>query len=349
MKPFVRWCGSKEEEMEFLLPLMPESIRNYYEPFLGGGASFLSIKAKKYYVNDRCDELMLPYRLVQAGNRMMMNYLEDMAAAWENLNGIFEIIKDELFDIKFKYDIGRYWEHFGFTRVIAQFTDKISYADVFARSLPDKQAFHIALRHCITNSILKMEGQKLEEQMVMGNLKTGLKEAMYEYIMEIYNKENIKESLKCAAFIFLMSFASKARFHLDESGEFRVPYAGKRYNNISLSEALQALTSKELKEKIANTALSCQDFIRFFGHTKPASGDFIFADPPEDGIAGQYGMTVFSEAQHRRLADFLLNKTDAKWMLTVKQSKLIDELYGDKKVKITAIKHKKIYLIITNY
>lgn len=42
IKPFVRWVGGKSRLLPRILPHVPTTIENYYEPFLGGGAVFLA-------------------------------------------------------------------------------------------------------------------------------------------------------------------------------------------------------------------------------------------------------------------------------------------------------------------
>jgi DNA adenine methylase len=42
MKPFIRWAGGKSRLLPRILPHVPTRIRNYYEPFVGGGAVFLA-------------------------------------------------------------------------------------------------------------------------------------------------------------------------------------------------------------------------------------------------------------------------------------------------------------------
>lgn len=42
IKPFIRWVGGKSRLLPRILPHVPDSIKNYYEPFLGGGAVFLA-------------------------------------------------------------------------------------------------------------------------------------------------------------------------------------------------------------------------------------------------------------------------------------------------------------------
>jgi DNA adenine methylase len=46
IKPFVRWAGGKSRLLARILPHVPLSIRNYHEPFLGGGAVFLACAAR---------------------------------------------------------------------------------------------------------------------------------------------------------------------------------------------------------------------------------------------------------------------------------------------------------------
>ncbi len=46
IKPFIRWAGGKSRLLPKILPHVPDSINNYYEPFLGGGAVFLSCVAR---------------------------------------------------------------------------------------------------------------------------------------------------------------------------------------------------------------------------------------------------------------------------------------------------------------
>ncbi|WP_426461342.1 DNA adenine methylase [Mycoplasma hafezii] len=46
------YVGDKYKLMSQLVELFPKEINNYYEPFVGGGSSFLNVNAKKYIVND---------------------------------------------------------------------------------------------------------------------------------------------------------------------------------------------------------------------------------------------------------------------------------------------------------
>ena len=43
-KPFVKWAGGKEKELNIILENLPNQINNFYEPFVGGGAVFFAVK-----------------------------------------------------------------------------------------------------------------------------------------------------------------------------------------------------------------------------------------------------------------------------------------------------------------
>lgn len=45
-KPFIRWAGGKSRLLPRILPHVPDSIKDYYEPFLGGGAVYLACAAR---------------------------------------------------------------------------------------------------------------------------------------------------------------------------------------------------------------------------------------------------------------------------------------------------------------
>lgn len=66
--PFVKWAGGKTRLLPMLLPYVPAGIRNYYEPFLGGGAMFFATRQRVAgwsYLSDLNEELVNTWRAVQ--------------------------------------------------------------------------------------------------------------------------------------------------------------------------------------------------------------------------------------------------------------------------------------------
>ena len=61
IRPFIRWVGGKSRLVSRILPHAPTNIRNYYEPFLGGGAVFLACASRvsgRSYLADLNDHLV---------------------------------------------------------------------------------------------------------------------------------------------------------------------------------------------------------------------------------------------------------------------------------------------------
>lgn len=350
MRPFIRWYGSKEEYLEVILPLMPEKIRNYYEPFVGGGACYLSVNADRYFINDKCKELMKAYKMVQKDSRMMNIYLDVLNNAWKNSDIVFEDVKGDILNLKSMCDVGKYRERSELAKDATAFARTLNYSKIFDRRLSEKECLTVAVSYSLVNEIIEMKKQEdLKEQMVEGNLKLAFKTGIYDYIVELYNDCEQKDSLRFAAFLFLMGYSKKGLFTKDDCGCFCTPYAGKRCNGVYMDELISDLRSSELRDRLAKTEINHWEFLTFLRKMDYSEEDFIFIDPPENVIEEDSPYTQFSDRKHKMLADFLLNKTCAKWMLTVKESSNILDLYQNKGLRMIPVRRRKHYMIITNY
>lgn len=70
LKPFLRWAGGKTWFLKHIDRFLPNSINNYYEPFLGGGAVFLYLKSNnlikgKCKLSDSNEELINLYQVLK--------------------------------------------------------------------------------------------------------------------------------------------------------------------------------------------------------------------------------------------------------------------------------------------
>jgi len=70
VRPFLRWAGGKNWLVKNISDYLPNSINNYYEPFLGGGSIFISLKknnliSKKAYLGDINFELINAYKIIK--------------------------------------------------------------------------------------------------------------------------------------------------------------------------------------------------------------------------------------------------------------------------------------------
>lgn len=58
------YVGDKYRLVPQILPAFPAKIRNFYEPFVGGGSMFLNVNAESYFLNDIDHNLINIHRLL---------------------------------------------------------------------------------------------------------------------------------------------------------------------------------------------------------------------------------------------------------------------------------------------
>ena len=83
-KPFLKWVGGKRQLLDQFEELYPtelklKKIKNYYEPFVGGGAVFFDV-AQKYeienaFLYDINEELILTYKVIQKDVNKLIEFL----------------------------------------------------------------------------------------------------------------------------------------------------------------------------------------------------------------------------------------------------------------------------------
>lgn len=83
--PIVRspffYVGDKYKLMNQLLPLFPKNIETYYEPFCGGGSSFLNVNANRYVLGD-VDTYMIKL------HNMLNRYVDDSELFFAKIHAI---------------------------------------------------------------------------------------------------------------------------------------------------------------------------------------------------------------------------------------------------------------------
>jgi DNA adenine methylase len=120
------------------------------------------------------------------------------------------------------------------------------------------------------------------------------------------------------------------------------------------------MKSSSLQKKIHDADLYTEDFEKFLNLTKPSKDDFIFLDPPYDTDFSTYANNEFEKNDQKRLADYML-KTKANFMLIIKNTDFIFDLYDKKGIYIKSFDKKYVvsfknrnekdvtHLLITNY
>lgn len=65
LKPILKWVGGKRQLLHEIMPLIPDNISVYVEPFVGGGAVLFEYQPKRAIINDYNEELMNVYKVIK--------------------------------------------------------------------------------------------------------------------------------------------------------------------------------------------------------------------------------------------------------------------------------------------
>ncbi len=219
---------------------------------------------------------------------------------------------------------------------------------------------------------IEKKKHKLSKEDILDNILGSIKNAFYMYIRNLYNhieEYNLDKEFASVLFYFIRMYTYSGMFRYNKAGKFNVPYGGIGYNKKNMDKKIEYFQNKYLIEHFEKTQIFEEDFEDFFNKTNPNNEDFIFLDPPYDSEFSTYAKNTFDKNDQRRLATYLIEKCNAKWMLVIKNTELISSLYelntktigGDKKIfRIAFDKKYQVsfmdrndkdveHLIITNY
>lgn len=113
-KPFLKWAGGKGQLLETFSSFYPAElkegiIKNYYEPFLGGGAVFFDIAQqfgiKSAFLYDINEELILAYRVIQKDVFKLIDVLLKHKRKYEKLT--VEKQNEYYYKIRHQYNLHR--------------------------------------------------------------------------------------------------------------------------------------------------------------------------------------------------------------------------------------------------
>ncbi|MBD2507007.1 DNA adenine methylase [Nostoc muscorum FACHB-395] len=76
-RPFLKWAGGKSRLIQQYIPYFPKSYKNYYEPFLGGGAVFFYLQPKTATLTDINAELINTYCCVRDRVEELISLLKE--------------------------------------------------------------------------------------------------------------------------------------------------------------------------------------------------------------------------------------------------------------------------------
>lgn len=367
MKTFIKWAGGKEKELPIIMDNLPEHFDRYVEPFVGGGAVFLNINCKRNIVNDKSDELILLYKMIKNKNNDFINSLNDINKNWIRIE---KIVNDNLKEL-----IAIYLNYKNKQEKLEEMVEKFleNHKNELNKLLRDEVDINLynlifEIKKNLISKITRMykiekNRNEMSETDIQDNLETAFKSAYYMYFRYLYNnkkKLKLSDEFYCAVFYFVRDYCYASMFRYNSNGEFNVPYGGISYNRKDFKKKIEYLSSNELRDYLSKTDIYNLDFEVFCNKVSLNENDFMFLDPPYDTEFSTYAKNDFGKEDQIRLANYL-KKTKAKFMLVIKNTEFIYNLYKDSGFNIKSFDKKYLvsfmnrndkdveHLLITNY
>lgn len=371
LKPLLKYPGGKTAELPVILKHAPGTIQRYIEPFLGGGAVYFAVQAEEYYVNDKSEDLMCLYRYIKEGNADFFSELEMITSNWELLSDISEsgFVRFDKILSTYKNDA---IDKSQLVTEVKKMVEEFENIDgpLFQLENIQQPLFKIQLQKNIVSIIKricrneKSKNRKLSEQENKDNFECSIKSAYYMYFRELYNypeKYTLSKPRTVAIFLFIREYCYSSMFRFNKEGKFNVPYGGISYNRKSLSPKIRYYKSQDLLSYLNNTNFYAEDFLSFVNKITLTENDFMFLDPPYDTTFSEYDKNSFEQQDQVRLAQYLINNCPCKFMIVIKKTEFIEQLYLNHNLQIIEFdknyfvsfknrnKKKVKHLLIKNY
>ncbi|MCE8163484.1 MAG: Dam family site-specific DNA-(adenine-N6)-methyltransferase [Candidatus Moeniiplasma glomeromycotorum] len=77
LRSFVKWAGGKTQFLEIINLLIPKNYNCLIEPFVGGGAVFLSLQSNQLIINDINQELITTYQIIKENLPQLIKLLTE--------------------------------------------------------------------------------------------------------------------------------------------------------------------------------------------------------------------------------------------------------------------------------
>lgn len=345
LSPIVKWAGGKEQELKYILPNVPDNFVRFIEPFVGGGAVYFSMGNKNKLINDKSVELTTLYNNVKYKNNDFIHRLQSLQNAWIGLEEILDsniVFFNEAYS---QYKLNKISKD-NLIKNIEQFvnSNKTSFKRILnSELLKHYDIFEKELLRNISAKLVRMkdledERGNLSEKDIYDNFECSIKGSFYMFIRTLYNKYDNSEY-----FYFIREYCYSSMFRYNSNGEFNVPYGGISYNRKNFQRKIDYIKSKKLQAHFLNTDIYNLDFEEFLDKIKLTKNDFIFLDPPYDTDFSSYVNNTFDKQDQERLANYLINKCPAKFMLIIKNTDFISNLYSNKRLYITSF--DKTYMV----
>ena len=344
MKSIINWGKSREKDLACILPMLPEDIDLFVAPFLGGGDVFLNAKAQRFAVSDRNETLISLWRQATVGQVRLVENLCAMDAGWRILEEEALPLMAPLYQVADSYLKGVVTDY----QILVDGVGRVLNGGDWERVLPiywaNAEDLQMELRHTLVVAIefILKDKHYRTQSAICKRLFTAIREGYFEYLQYLFNTFQNRPQLRASLLLYLMHFAKDGLFVTDPEKKYLVcmDYAGSAMNSVPFTSRLEVLLSKAFLERMTQTTLVKREYLALLKYAS-AREDFIFADttlPAQE--------SAFSAKGQLQLANYLLQKTSARWMVIMGMDDPVVKKYREHALNFLPYKDE---LIIWNY
>lgn len=316
LKPLFKYPGGKGSEYKYLKKLFPE-FKTYVEPFVGGGAVFWAINADKWIINDFSKELISIYSMSKKQNILFLQYITEMGNLWREkkkyINEVAAILKTHEGCISSK---------------IKKISEELrEYIHILPISVDDLQT-QLEVSILRKSESLEKIGKNTKITNWTDNAFGVLGDMIYMCLRSLYNSTSYRQEpeLKTALYYFMREYSYSSMFRYNADGGFNVPFGGNTYAKKEFDNRVEQVQNEDVLKKLGRTTIRRGDFSKAF---IDADDTFMFLDPPYDTEFSTYNLHVFDAKEQIRLRDELKKIKKTKWLMVVKATEFIEELYDN--------------------
>lgn len=364
LKQIVIWCGGKKNELRTIHANLP-SYDRFFEPFVGGGSVFMGTNAREHYINDFSTTQISLYKNIASSDAHFVHYLSAIDMSIVKAGEFTHRHQDVLANIyeQFRTDVIFKKE---MKQVVSEWCDrnKSEILDIIGEFTSFPCTLVSQMKDYICGKFSRMKKRGSVGDWVSKNIEAAIKGAVYNNYRRLFNDKAITSTnvpLRSALWVYICKFCYSGMMSYNKKGEYNTAYGGSGLSTKRLQNDISYYQSERVRKHFMNAHICNYDFEEFLLKTNPTENDFIFLDPPYDSKFSSYDNNEFNRNDHKRLADYLLNKCKAKWMMIISKTDFIYDLYNqpgihiqeyDKKYSCNTKGWKNrdvIHLLITNY
>lgn len=104
MTPFVKWAGGKRQLLEHINARKPIKYKNYYEPFIGGGAVLFDLQPKGAVIGDINPALINTYQQIRDYPEDVMHFADENDKSIQNENLDLDERKELYYDARKQFN-----------------------------------------------------------------------------------------------------------------------------------------------------------------------------------------------------------------------------------------------------